>query len=80
MLNFCISYFSLVHNYTQDWLKWIPRKFLKMINMGILDIYNDINVIKAICGSPTLPFKMAIRLVYAEGNVCKDTKNHELQN
>ena len=51
-----------------------------MINMGILDIYNDINVIKAICGSPTLPFKMAIRLVYAEGNVCKDTKNHELQN
>ena len=51
-----------------------------MINMGILDIYNDINVIKAICGSPTLPFKMAIRLVYAEGNVFKDTKNHELQN
>ena len=27
----------------------------------------------------TRPFKMEIRLVYIEGNVCKDTKNHELQ-
>ena len=25
------------------------------------------------------PFKMEIRIVYTEGNVCKDTKNHELQ-
>ena len=24
-------------------------------------------------------FKMEIRLIYTEGNVCKDTKNHELQ-
>ena len=42
--------------------------------------YTDINLIKAICGNPTHPFKMEIRVVYTEGNVCKDTKNHELQN
>ena len=27
-----------------------------------------------------LPHKMEIRLVDTEDNVCKDTKNHELQN
>ena len=27
----------------------------------------------------TPPFKMEIRNIYIEGNVCKDTKNHELQ-
>ena len=25
------------------------------------------------------PFKMEIRIVYTEGNVCEDTKNHELE-
>ena len=25
------------------------------------------------------PFKMEIKIVYTEGNACKDTKNHELQ-
>ena len=25
------------------------------------------------------PLRMEIRIVYTEGNVCKDTKNHELQ-
>ena len=34
---------------------------------------------KAICENPTPPSKMKIRLAYTEGNVCKDTKNHELQ-
>ena len=29
-----------------------------------------INFIKAIWGNPTLPFKMEIRLVYTEANVC----------
>ena len=29
---------------------------------------------KAICGNPTLPFKMEIKLVYTEGDVRKDTK------
>ena len=42
--------------------------------------YNDINIIKAICGNPTPSLKMEIRLVYTEGDVCKDTKNNELQN
>ena len=42
--------------------------------------YTDINFIKAIFGNPTPPFKIEIRLVYPEGNVCKDAKNHELQN
>ena len=42
--------------------------------------YTDINFIKAICGNPSPPFKMEIGLVYTEGNACKDTKNHELQN
>ena len=41
-------------------------------------MYTDINFIKVICDNPTPPFKMEIRLVYTEGNVCKDTKNHEL--
>ena len=27
-----------------------------------------------------IPIKMEIRLVLTEGNVCKETKNHELQN
>ena len=42
--------------------------------------YTEINVIKAICGNPTLSFKMEVRLVYTEGSLCKDTKNHEVQN
>ena len=25
------------------------------------------------------PFKMEIKILYTEGNVCKDTKNHKLQ-
>ena len=32
-----------------------------------------------ICGNHALPFKMEIKLVYTERDVCKDTKNHELQ-
>ena len=42
--------------------------------------YSDINFTKTICGNSTPPFKMEIALVYSEGNVCKDTKDHELQN
>ena len=40
--------------------------------------YIEINFIKTICRNPTLPFEMESRLVYTEGNVCKDIKNHEL--
>ena len=36
--------------------------------------HTEINVINAICGNPTLPFKMEIRPVYDVRNVCKDTK------
>ena len=37
-------------------------------------------ILKKNCYTDTTPpFKMEIRLVYTEGNVCKDTKNHELQ-
>ena len=53
-----------------------------MINCLIWKItmkYTDINLSKAICKNPTPRFKMKIRLIYTEGNVCKDTKNHELQ-
>ena len=43
--------------------------------------YTKMDFIKAIWRNPTLPFKMEIRLVYAEANVCvKIQKNHELQN
>ena len=42
--------------------------------------YIETIFIKAICGNPILLFEMEIRLVYTEGNVYKDTKNHELQN
>ena len=42
-------------------------------------MYTHINLIKVICGNTTLPFKIEIRVVYSEGNMCKDTKNHELQ-
>ena len=42
--------------------------------------YNHINFIKAICENPTPFFKMEIRVVYIEGNVCKYTEHHELQN
>ena len=34
--------------------------------------YTDINFMKAICESTTSPFKKEIRLVYIEGNLCKD--------
>ena len=58
-----------------------------MITLFDLEIYNvklkytDINSIKAICGNPTSPFKMEIRLAHTEVNVCQDIKkNHELQN
>ena len=84
ILNFCISCFSEVHNYTPDWLNLIAGKFLKndkLFDLEIYDVklkYTEINFIKAICGNPTLPFKMEIRLAYTEDNVCKDTNNHEL--
>ena len=56
--------------------------FEEMINCLIWKItmkFTAINLSKAICKNPTPRFKMKIRLVYTEGNVCKDTKNHELQ-
>ena len=42
--------------------------------------YTDIIFIKAICENPTPSFKIEISLVDTERNVCKDTKNHDLQN
>ena len=48
-----------------------------MLDLEIYSVklkYTEINFIKAICGNPTVPFKMEIRLVYIAGNVCKDTK------
>ena len=42
--------------------------------------YSEISFIKAVYENPTLLFKIEIRLVYIEGNVCKDTKNYGLQN
>ena len=59
---------------------WIPRNFLKNDKLFDLEMCNvklkhtEINVINAICGNPTLPFKMEIRPVYDVRNVCKDTK------
>ena len=35
----------------------------------------EVNFIKAICGNSTIPFKIKIKLVYTEGDVCKDTKS-----
>ena len=37
-------------------------------------MYTKIDVIKSICGNPTVPFKMEIRLVYTEANVCVKTQ------
>ena len=42
--------------------------------------YTDINFVKALCGNPTLPLKIEIRLVYTTGNVSNNTKSDELQN
>ena len=39
----------------------------------------EIFVLKMKHTDTTRPFKVEIRLVYIEGNVCKDTKNYELQ-
>ena len=55
----------------------------KLFDLQIYNIklkYIDINFIKAICENHTPPFKMEIRLVYAEGNMFEDTKSHELPN
>ena len=41
--------------------------------------YADINFIKAICENTTPFFKMEVRLIDTEKNMCKDAKNHELQ-
>ena len=38
ILNFHMTYSSLVHNYTPDWLNAIPRKYLendKLFDLGI---------------------------------------------
>ena len=39
----------------------------------------EIFIVKLFHCYTTRSFKMEIRLVYIEGNVCKYTKNHELQ-
>ena len=75
MLNFSISYFNEVHNYTPDCLNWIPQKFLKNDKSFDLEIY----IVKLKYIDTTPPFEEWIRLVYTEGNVCKNTRNHELQ-
>ena len=44
----------------------------KLFDLEIWNIklkYTKINFIKVICGNPTLPFKMEIRLVYTEAEV-----------
>ena len=38
----------------------------------------EIYIVKIKYADTTPLFKMEIRLVYTEENVCKDTKNHEL--
>ena len=58
-----------------DWLNWIPRNFLKNDKCFDFEIY----IIKLNNTDTTPPFKMEIRLVCAEGNVCKYTENYELQ-
>ena len=58
-----------------DWLNWIPPEFLKNAQLFDLEIY----IVKLKYTDTTPPFQMEFRLVYTEGNVCKDTKNHELQ-
>ena len=56
-----------------------------MIKLFDLEIYNvklkytDINFIKAVCGNPTPPLKMEIRLAHTDVNVYQDIQNHELQ-
>ena len=49
-------------------------------NLGDNKLFDlEIYIVKLKYTDTTTPFKMEIRLVYTEGNVCKDTKNHELQ-
>ena len=40
----------------------------------------DNSLIWAICERIASPFKIGNRLVWVKGDVCKDTKNYELQN
>ena len=39
----------------------------------------EIYIVKLKFADTTAPFKMECRLVYTKVNVCKDTKNHEMQ-
>ena len=48
-----------------------------MKNDKLFDLGIYIAKLKNIDTTP--PFKIEIRLVYTEGNVCRYTKNHELQ-
>ena len=75
MFSFSISDFNEAHNYTADWLKWISRKFLQNEKIFHLGIY----IVELVYTDTSPPFKMEIRIVYTEANVCKDTKNHEVQ-
>ena len=54
-------------------MNWI--EFLKTDNLFDLEIY----IVKLKYADTIPPFKMEIRIVYTEGNVCKDTKNYELK-
>ena len=47
-----------------------------MKNDKLFDL--EIYIVKLEYTATTTPFKMEIRIVYTEWNVCKDTKNHEL--
>ena len=48
-----------------------------MKNDKLFDL--EIDIVKLKYADNTPSFKMEIGSVYTEGNVCKDTKNHELQ-
>ena len=48
-----------------------------MKNDKLSDLENYIVQLKYTDTTPL--FKMGVRLAYTESNVCKDTKNHELQ-
>ena len=48
-----------------------------MKNGKLFDL--EIYIVKLTYADTAPSFKMEIRIVYSEGNVCKDTKNHELQ-
>ena len=58
----------------KNWqIVWLENLHVKMKYTDSILLWLSVEIL-------LLPLKMEIGLVYVDGYVCKDTKNHELQN